>query len=190
MEKPKNEESGLDQDDLNLDIKDHQESNNSKEQGLMEEHLTQPEDSSRKAVLLAKLSLLIAVIGIGSLGYLQFHNGASTKTTIANSKVALRKEITAEIKNSISSSQQPQIQALMDKNAELEVKVNGYEAKINDLEMKLSEFQLELEKNANLGTKVAELQSLMKKGKPPVKAKSANSTKPKTSGKLIKKKRK
>ena len=182
MEKSKDRKSeNLDNDleNIELDTKNQKKSNIAKEDGLMDDHSTQVDDPIAKTARLAKINLGLTVVGLGILGFLHFSSG-SAEEAIANSKAALKQEIAAEIQESMAGAQQPQLQAVVDKSAELEAKVDGHGAQLTELEMKVSQFQVELDKNASLRNKVAELQASVKKGKPNAKPSSKSSSKPKS----------
>lgn len=141
-----------------------------------------------KTARLAKLSLLVTVLGLGGLGYLHLADKASTEDAIANSKTTLKKEILAEVKADISTS--PQISNLAEKNAELDVKIDSYAGQISNLEMKIEQLQGEIQKNANLRNKIAELEASLKKSKVAAKPAPKKNTKASASKKAPKKGRK
>lgn len=184
----KTETHELDPDSLNIKKSDAVEENSIQQQEVfMEDDQSQVNPDSQKALKLAKLSLLITVLGIGILTYLHFDSKeAISSISTGTFKTTLKNEISGSIQEVVIAAQQPQIQSLMDKNAELEIKMTELKMqidKIAELEMKMSQFEVELQKNANLRAKVAELQSKTSKVKAaPAKAAKTSKAKPARKG--------
>lgn len=151
---------------------------------VVEEH-RHSDDSQAKSSRLAKFNLVLTILGLGALGYLHFSEKSSTEETIAKSKATMKHEIASEMREGFASSQQ--LQALVEKNAELEVKIEGYSSQIANLEMKSNQLEAELEKNAGLRKKIAELESMLKKTKVAAKPAASKITKITASRKAAKK---
>jgi predicted RNase H-like nuclease (RuvC/YqgF family) len=173
-------DSNPEQDLINLKL-DHNDQNHS---GPTEDEKPM-DDVIAKTARLAKINLLLTVIGFSVFGYLHFTGMASTDEAIAKSTATLKKEVVADMKEGLASTEE--LQVLAEKNTALEVKVNEYADKIANLEMQTQQFQVELDKNANLRSKVNELQSSLKKSKP---AEKSTKTKTKAPAKPAKKGRK
>ena len=138
--------------------------NDKKEVTKMDEQTTQENTTPPQADRLAKISLIVSAVGFVALVALHFLDRPSVDEAIAAKLATVKQEIAAEIQQ----SQGTQLQAALDKNAELEVR-------IMDLETKTSQFQVELDKNADLRAKVAALQA--SKSKPAAKPAVKNTVK-------------
>lgn len=177
----------LDSGEIKVDHIDHKSTHMTEESNHMEAVIN-------KTARLAKLNLLLTILGLGGLGYLHFSDKAATEDAIARSKATMKQEIVGEVKDGMASTQQ--LQGLVEKNAELEVKIDSYAGQISNLEMKNEQLQAEIQKTANLRTKMAEIQASMKKAKAaPAKqvaknSKNSKSPASKTTKKPLKKGRK
>lgn len=133
----------------------------------LNEEKTPMEETVHKTARLAKINLVLTLLGLGGLGYLHFSDKASLDETIAKNKATMKQEIVTNLKEGLASSEQ--LNNLLEKNAELEVKLDGYAAQITNLETKSEQLQAELQKTAALRTKISELEASVKKNKAPAK---------------------
>ena len=124
------------------------------------------DNTLRKTARLAKLNLIITIVGLATLGYLHFSSKSSIDESLAKSK--------QEIGQGLASKEE--LQAL---STDLAAKMEGQATRISGLEVQGERFQEEFNKSAQLSARVDALQSSLKKAKP-----AAADTKSKAKGKL------
>lgn len=144
------------------------------------EDVEQVDPTAGKALKLAQLGLLLSVLGIGVLGFLYFQGQAALSEMSGDN---LKQMIKGEVAGSMKDLQS-QLQTVTEKNLELEVKIielKGLVDRISALEMKMSQFEVDLQKNASLRGRIAELEAASKRSKGTAKpaAKSAPTKKSK-----------
>lgn len=150
--------------------------------------------TAAKALKFAKIGMIVSVVGLAVLGFLHFQTTTAISEVSGDGfKKSIREEVTASVGESVTSSLQQQIQAVTDKNTELEVKIIELKAqadKMAELEMKLSQFEVDLQKNASLRARVAELESKKKSVSKAPASKPAPGKKAPAKGKAAPKKKK
>ncbi|MBY0412576.1 MAG: hypothetical protein K2Q18_00350 [Bdellovibrionales bacterium] len=153
-----------------LDNNSHVQSHLNKEDNEMEVALL------KKTAKLAKLNLLITVLGLGTLGYLHFSDKGSIDESLAKTKASIKQEIGKELASK---------EDLQNLSTDLTVKVDGLGARISGLEVQGELYQEEFHKGAQLYARVNELQASMKRSQPAAKSKATESTKSKSKGKVV-----